>query len=253
MYKCPYCQQDSYAKSSKKKGKFESWIAVKAHTQKCHENNNEFHVNEFYGPIHYTDFCNKSTYMIRISYPKINSIKDIRKQFHKFGHITNYQEYWSKELIITKLKQFYLDKNRNPFYKELENNTSLPISVIKKYFNTLNEAIKAAGFEPDYNDGYGKRTQAKDKILYRSQAEAYFVNNYLYDKYCYEYERKYDNHNKYYDFYLPDLDLYIELDGALRPEIMQEKITINKQENKNFIVIKTSEIYNKKELHDFLP
>ena len=52
---------------------------------------------------------------------------------------------------------------------------------------------------------------------------------------------------------MPDLDLYIELDGALRPEIMQEKITINKQENKNFIVIKTSEIYNKKELHDFLP
>ena len=52
---------------------------------------------------------------------------------------------------------------------------------------------------------------------------------------------------KYYDFFLPELDLYIEIDGELRPQIIENKITINKQEHKNLLVI------NKQTLQDFYP
>lgn len=257
MFKCPYCQQDSYAKSSKKKGKFESWKAVRAHLIKCTKNNHTYYIDSIYGSIHYTEFCNKSAAEIRNKFPNIiPPLADIRKCFYERGIDINYSFEWDKKSIINKLQEFVIKNNRIPSSKEILNRTtniSYPaLNTIQKHFGSWNNAIKAAGFEPDYNDGYGNRTVAKDAVLYRSKAEAYFVDTYLYNKYKYVYEKSYDNHNKRYDFYIPDLNLYIELDGGLRPQVIEDKIIINKEEGKNLLVIKSSDIYNKKSLQEFI-
>ena len=55
-----------------------------------------------------------------------------------------------------------------------------------------------------------------------------------------------------YDWYIPKLDLYIELDGEIRPERTKEKITLNKQLGRNCLFIKTSTLYNKNKLKDFM-
>ena len=71
----------------------------------------------------------------------------------------------------------------------------------------------------------------------------------MFKKHDYIYEPKYDNSNKRYDFYLPNLDLYIEVDGQIRhPSIMQEKIRINKEENKKLLILTSKEIYSNKEI-----
>ena len=62
-YKCPYCGQDSYSKSSKKKGKFDNWISVRSHTIKCLKNNKTYTFCSYYGPIS-LDVIN--------SYPSVN-------------------------------------------------------------------------------------------------------------------------------------------------------------------------------------
>ena len=101
-----------------------------------------------------------------------------------------------------------------------------------------------ASFEPN-NDGFGNRTKALDNILYRSWFEATFVNKWLYNKEEYIYELKYpDPYIFLYDFYLPKRDLYIEIDGELRPETILNKIRVNKKLKRNLLVLKTKEIKN---------
>ncbi len=243
-YNCPYCNTDSYAKSSRQKGKkFESWVPVQGHVAKCLYNNKEYFIDELAGPIHYSTIIDKDTKSLPIQIK--SKFKHIVGVFKKRNINTgNHVNTYSIEYLLSCIKEFYKLHNRIPSYIEFQNNK--PGSGVYQYrFGSWNNAIKAAGFEPNYNDGFGTRTYSKDGILYRSQAEAYFVDNYLYGKYTYEYERKYDNHNKYYDFYIKELNLYIELDGNCRPEIILDKIIINKQENKNLIVIKTNDIYKK--------
>ena len=53
----------------------------------------------------------------------------------------------------------------------------------------------------------------------------------IYSKYNYIYELKYTNKNWRYDFYIKELDLYIELYGKLDPIRIQEKINYHKLNN----------------------
>ena len=58
----------------------------------------------------------------------------------------------------------------------------------------------------------GTRTIGKDEISYRSKFEAMFANKFLFGKFNYAYEKPYDDGTKSMcDFYIYDLDLYIEL------------------------------------------
>ena len=58
---------------------------------------------------------------------------------------------------------------------------------------------------------YGNTTRGKDGRNYKSEFEADFCNKFLYQKYSYEYEKPYnDGSKRKSDFYLNDLDLYIE-------------------------------------------
>ena len=116
-------------------------------------------------------------------------------------------------------------------------------TTVQEYFGSWNRALIASGFEPNYNSTFGIPTRGKDNVLYRSQAEAHFVDNHLYRKHLYIYEPQYSGNLWYYDFYLPDLDLYIEIDGHCRPERIKEKIEYNSKNNINCLVINTEDLY----------
>lgn len=59
-------------------------------------------------------------------------------------------------------------------------------------------------------------------------------------------------HNKYYDWYIRELDLYIELDGGLRPQVIAEKITINTQLGRELQVFKIKDIYDSNYIKEHL-
>ena len=148
----------------------------------------------------------------------------------------------NKGTIIKSIQQFYKENNRIPKTIDFINNKYIGYSTVIKYFNSWNKAIEAAGFKPNIKNIYGIYTKANDGIIYRSRYEAKFVNKFLFNKYKYIIEPKYPNSNKRYDWYLPELNLYIELDGEIRPEVIKEKIEINKLLNRNLLVIKTKDI-----------
>lgn len=255
IYKCPYCGQTEYAKNSKKFGMFLSWIAVIYHTPKCAKNNGEYAITEEYGPIYYKEFL-QPLYVLKNKYPNI-TFKKYLKQFKskglidkKFTHIIVY----SKKDIIEFIQRFYRLNDKIPQLRDFQENNKYPsYKTVQKYFGSWNNGIEAAGFESNIQNGYGIDTYGKDGNLYRSIAEAHFVDNFLFERYEYIVEPKYSNNiNKYYDWYIPELNLYIELDGGIRPQITKEKILINKQLNRNCLFIKTDDIYNKKKLKEFM-
>ena len=160
----------------------------------------------------------------------------------KYVHKSN----WSKEEILSSIQSFYKENSRVPQLREFKNsNLKYPASAtVQRHFGSWNKAIEAAGFEANYNEGLGIKTVGKDGVLYRSQAEAYFVDTYLYGKYNYEYELPYGN-GWLYDFYIKELDLYVELTYGLKPELIKEKIEFNKVNNINCRVINSDELYSK--------
>ena len=149
---------------------------------------------------------------------------------------------WNKENIIESIQKYYKENKRIPRMRDFTNSKYPSFTTVRNYFNSWNKGIEAAGFEPNISM-YGTQTKANDGIIYRSISEAEFVNKFLYDKYEYEIEPRYPSpYNRYYDWYIPKLDLYIELDGEIRPHVTREKIEINKLLNRKLLVIKTKDI-----------
>jgi hypothetical protein len=147
---------------------------------------------------------------------------------------------YSKEDVITAIISYYKINGKIPGYNDLSNPGS---TTAEKHFGSWNKAIIAAGFTPN-ESGFGVFTEGKDGHTYRSAAEAYFCDNFLYNRYEYIIEPKYpEPYNKYYDWYVPTLDLYVELDGELRPEAVKNKITINKELRRNCIIITVKDMY----------
>jgi hypothetical protein len=247
-YKCPYCGQDSYAKSSKANGYYKNWKAVARHTSRCSKSDKAFAITESYGPIHYTAFLvfNTKEELLAV-YPDLEfRYGDYIKFFKKYKNIDisfKYKKvYYSNTNLINVIKEFVNIHNRIPAARDFKG-TKPNYSNFETVFGTWNNAIEAAGFEPNIQNGYGIDTFGLDGHLYRSRAEAYFADNFLYDKYTYVIEPKYPNGVWMYDWYIKDLDLYIELDGGLRPERIAEKIEMNKQLHRKCLVIPISEIY----------
>ena len=78
---------------------------------------------------------------------------------------------------------------------------------------------------------------------------------YVYDKFNYVIEPKYpEQYHKWYDWYIPSLDLYIELDGGIRPQATIEKIKINRLLHRKCLIIPTYTIKspNRNTLEDFM-
>lgn len=186
-----------------------------------------------------TDFENNK------NYPSDSAVRNLFGSWNKglseagftiFNH--------TKESCIESIKNFYNENKRIPLANDFRENLKYPnVKTVQKLCGSWNNAIEEAGFIPVYSNQFGNRIKAKDGVLYRSWYETYFVDNYLFEKEKYFYEVKYpEPHNKYYDFYLPEKDLYIEIDGGLRPQVIQEKIKINKELNRNLLVISTNKI-----------
>lgn len=155
---------------------------------------------------------------------------------------------YTKENLLNYIHKFVFETNKIPITKDFIDNNKYPSYVTyQKYFGSWNKAIEAAGYSPNIQNGFGINTKGLDGHLYRSRAEAYFCDNYLFNKVEYEIEPKYpEPYNKWYDWYLPESDTYIELDGGLRPKTITEKIKINKQLNRKLLIITTKDIYKNK-------
>lgn len=248
-FTCPYCGADSYAKSSKYKGKFTSWKAVRSHLPSCSKNTGEYTIDEFYGTIHWSEFA-KDKYYILSTYPKLRSIENTVKTLRQKGYlITNMVAVSTDDVIFSYVRDWVEKMGTIPSPRDWYNSSYPKPRQIIERFKTWNNFIEAAGFTPNIQNGYGIDTYGLDGHLYRSKSEAYFCDTYLFGKYKYIVEPKYPApYIRYYDWYIPSLNLYIELDGEIRPETTKEKITINKILNRNCIFIPTSIIYNKEKV-----
>lgn len=200
-----------------------------------------FYSTEGRVPTHRDFLCDKypSSYIINNIFGSWNSAIKAAKLS------TNNNVVWTEELIIEAIHNFYYQYNRIP--TAIEFKTPYPSrGTVERYFGSWNNAVEVAGFTITTSSHYGIATCALDQHLYRSKAEAYFVDTYLFGKYDYIIEPRYpEPHNKYYDWYIPKLDLYIELDGGLRPNTIKEKIQINKSLSRNLLVINIKNIYRK--------
>ena len=154
---------------------------------------------------------------------------------------------WDKQSIILAIKAFVELNTCIPKLRDFKYSEGYPDpDTVQKYFGSWNKGIEAAGFQPNIQNGFGINTIAKDGKLYRSAHEAYFVDTYLYGKYDYAVEPKYPSpYSYYYDWYIPSLDLYIELDGGCRPYRTKEKLAINQAKDINCIFINTDDLYDR--------
>lgn len=244
-FKCPYCNQNSYAATSKFTGYFPDWKAVSRHTSRCDKNTGEYTFNEVYGPLHWSEFA-KDKYYITYTYPKLIKISNILRTFRYKGYKVTNMHKISDNTILFDYLILWIEENKTiPSVFDWKYNTKYPnITRITAKFGSWNNFIKAAGYNPNIQNGFGINTKGLDGHLYRSRAEAYFCDNYLFNKVEYVIEPKYpEPYNKWYDWYLPESDTYIELDGGLRPKVITEKIEINKQLNRKLLVIAIEDIY----------
>lgn len=246
-YKCPYCGQNSYAKTSKNKGVFLDWQAVVRHTSKCNKNDNSFIVTKEYGPLPTEYVLSADLKELKSKYPKVR-FSDKLKHLKRNNIIPDKRPLrleYSKDSIISYILAYVQDTGKIPTNRDTIGTIFPSNKPIIAIFGSWNAAIEAAGFTPTIQNGFGVNTKAKDGHLYRSKAEAYLVDTYLYGIYDYIIEPKYpEPHNKIYDWYIPSLNLYIELDGGLRPEVIKDKIEINKILNRNCIIISIKELYD---------
>jgi len=259
-FNCPYCGQNSYAKSSKNKGLFTNWQAVSRHISTCYKNSHTFIIDNIYGPIAVEELVSTSLRRLQLKYPGIK-IADKLRVLRKNGVLINNMkksESFSKDSVIAGIQRFVEEYGNIPSYRDADISLArrkvyLPDTYsCKKYFNSWNAAIAAAGFAPQIQNGFGVDTYGLDRHLYRSRAEAYFADNFLYNKYEYIIEPKYpEPYDRYYDWYIPSLDLYIELDGGIRPQVTQEKARINKMLERKCLIIPLSEIYKLTNLEQF--
>ena len=249
IYICPFCK--AHAKSGG--SLFKSWNSVCVHANKCKNriSPNPFFFDKQVGPWHFSLFTGTFSYpKINKLYPTLNTTPgDIKKNFiakgFKFPIDISWE--WTSEELIEELQFFYKLHNRIPQASEFDIGKPNRTTISDK-FGSWNNAIEAAGFTPNYSHYYGQPTKALDGVVYRSQAEAIFVNKYLYGKYDYVYETKYKDKLWKYDFYIPEKNLYIEIDGNLRPERMKEKLEYHKENNIRCLIVQTNELYNNKDI-----
>lgn len=243
---CPYCKKV-----------LTTFKAVRAHTSKCSKNTGEYSISIEYGSIHYAEILNTPYKVLKAKYPNLSLSFMVRK-FKELGLLPIdfiIKPPITKEFLIKQIQSYVKAHNHIPSSKDFNFGDCEESSTYTfiKYFGSWNNAIEAAGFTPNMQNGYGINTKALDGNIYRSQAEAYFVDNFLLGKYDYIIEPRYpEKYNKIYDWYIPSLDLYIELDGGVRPEITKQKIAINKLLNRTCLFIPVQSIYNKKQLMDFI-
>lgn len=242
IVKCPYCLTDSKIRDNKK---FVNWEEVNNHVKNCNLNNKTYIIFKEYGPlkVSYINSFNSIGHF-KQEYPNIKCSTYMWKYYrNNYGLTLSKGPTWTKDKVIDKILEVYKNLGKTPTAAEIRNIENFPsVTTVQTLFGSWNNAIIAAKLDTNYGNQFGIPTKGIDNRLYRSRAEAYFVDNYLYNKYVYEYEPKYGN-GWYYDFYLPEKDLYIEIDGNCRPDRIKEKVEFNFNKNINCLIISTEDMY----------
>jgi len=211
-YKCPHCGSN-YNKKQKKN--FDNQRSLSAHISKCKLN-----------PVYLKE---------KIIKPKVGIFA------------------YKKEDIIIAIQKFFQENKRIPYFRDFQRNPKYPgRDAAIRLFGSWNKAIEASGFTPNIQTGFGVNTLGKDGILYASAVEAYFSDNFLFSKFDYIYEPSYpDNSGRKFDFYVPALSLFIEINGEIKDENfkylqkIKEKEQFCRDKNINCIFILKSAIYKK--------
>ena len=247
VYKCPYCNKDSFSKTSKKQGFFTSWKDVRSHVSTCSSNTRDYIFSLVYGPINISTLQGKNFIEIRILYPLLeSSIKaHISKQLRKTGNTTNIV--WSFETAKSAILHFVEINSRIPTSRDTYSSYELPSDQwVKKHYNSWNDFITLCGLESSSLSGYGNCYKFEDGNTYRSSLELHFVKNYLHNKLLYIYEKPYPgNTNRISDFYIPKYSTFIEIAGGLRPEVIKEKIQFCIDNKLRLLVLYPRQIYKK--------
>lgn len=236
MTYCPYCAKQ-----------FDNWLSVRKHTSKCTKNNYSYIITLEYGPISYNEIESINYREFKNRYPNIpaTTTTSIGKALRKRGILS--WKAMNKEEIKQSFIRFFLENGKSPTSRDCYYTYYLPTDYrCKELFGTYNNAVVYSGLEPNKQSGYGLITTALDNNKYRSNLEAIFVNKYLLNKFTYEYEKPYPNWFRVSDFYLPEKDLYIEVAGGLRPEVIKEKIKFCVDNNLNLLVVYPNDILKDK-------
>ncbi len=159
----------------------------------------------------------------------------------------------SSDEILESIQNFFAENGRIPQRREFTNNVNYPSSsTVIRYFGTWNNAITSSGFDITLHSMYGIPTLGLDNTLYRSKTEAYFADKLLYNKFTYFYETRYPSKLWLYDFYIKELDLYIEIDGEFKEEKyrkrIKEKMEFNKLNSIKCKFIKATDVFKIREL-----
>ena len=145
--KCPYCGSNNYAKSSKIKGSFKDWKAVRNHTSSCTSNNGEYYIDEMYGSIHFTEIQGLSVKVFRNTFDTKATLYSIKKAFITKGFIVTIKTEYTKQDCILDIQKFYKENNRIPQHRDFDSHhTYVSNNVIKRRFGSWNKGIEAAGF-----------------------------------------------------------------------------------------------------------
>jgi hypothetical protein len=231
---CPYCNK-----------LFVSWKSVRGHVSSCFKKDESFIISCIYGPILIKELQGTTFKQIKSKYPNIEKsiLSYISKTLRNQGFSTSVR--WTKETAKQAMLDYYKKHNSVPTARDTYGNPELPSDTwVKETFTLWNSFIEYCGFTPNEN-GYGTLIKFNDGNSYRSKLEVYFVENYLVDKFVYVYEKPYPgNTTRISDFYLPDFDIYIEIAGGLRPEVIKEKIKFCVDNNLKLLVLYPRNIYS---------
>jgi hypothetical protein len=250
-YKCPYCD---ITKGSN--GEFCSWDSVITHIRYCKKATGEFIIHKEQGPVHYKKLLDTPIEELKDIYGS-TKLRDMQQKFKSLGYIdTNIYKKYSKDDVIKAIQQKAIVLGRTPTnfdFRKTEGKYP-SIGYITKEFGSWLAALSAAGYRPEISELYGRPTIASDGHKYRSKVEADFVNKFLFNKYEYTIEPPYESGDYFYDWFIPTLDLYIELDGGVRAGIINTKIKINDSKNVHCLYVPYKQVYltSNKTLQDLI-
>lgn len=158
---------------------------------------------------------------------------------------------YSKEELIEKIKEFVQKEGRIPTKNEFAKSSSYPNhTTCRDYFGTWNNAIKAAGYEPNERWFVPRNLCAKDGHLCNSISEI-IIDDWLFkNKICHNREYLYPEGRYRCDFILGDI--FIEFFGLadtpiMAPNysaIMEKKRKLCKQYNIPLIELFKKDLYN---------
>ena len=233
-YKCPYCGQNSLKLN---KVPFQDWLQVRNHAKMCKKSDKTYSICTYHGPIKYSEYDRyESIKDLKIDYPNLSFNITYFTTLRKRGIVKIGQKRWSPETIVSSIKDYYKLYNKVPEERDFTG-TKYPVhNTVIKHCGSWNNAIKLAGFQPNMSDTYGTPTIALDGIKYKSNFEANFVNKYLYNKYSFSYELPYGN-GWYFDFYIKELNLYIEVTDYIKPKRIVDKIEYCKLNNIKLLIV----------------